>query len=214
MEERPDEQTNPWLHSSPQEISKEFRIEAEDHLAIQFSTRKFPPTGPFVTSIAAIVFFAVLIWRFDLWQTGQKGQFARFVIGSIIVGAGLGWLLLSPASGLFLWRYRRHLLRSGRIHLNVTVCVSKKGVSTSLGGQSVISDWPSLYALEEEHRGAFYLWLDKTTAILWPARLFVTDNERNEFRNAVHDWSGREFSAPHLASIGAIARTDLPNTPA
>jgi hypothetical protein len=198
-----------WPSADRPGFRRSFELELDDHLEIQYATRQLLPLGPVVGAVGLVALFVSLILNFDRWQAGDVAIFAVYAVATIILCALLAILLLKPARRLLRFLYRRRLMKAGAIGKPVESTVDKSGITYTVLGQTIICTWDSLYALGED-LGTFYFWMSRTYAHPWPARLFASDEERQVFRESVLEWSGRPFSPPRLARLGAIGRANLP----
>ncbi|SFT63351.1 YcxB family protein [Mesorhizobium sp. YR577] len=200
-----------WPAAAQSGFHKTFELELDDHLDIQYTTRQLLPLWPTVGAMALIVLFGALFLNFDKWRAGDVVIFAIYVVASVIAGVLLTILLLQPMRRLLRGIYRRRLTKMGVLGKPIEATVDENGISYTVVGQTVSCPWNSLYALEEE-AGTFYFWLSKTFAHPWPARIFISDEERRTFRDSVLKWSGRPIASPPvLARLGANGRVNLPD---
>jgi hypothetical protein len=198
-----------WRSADESAFRKSFALELDDHLDILHRSRQLLPADVTLGSAGLAALFVSLIINFEKWQTGQLGKFAIYVGATVIICVGLTYLLLSPGRTLLRSMYRRRLAKAGLIGKPVDSTVDKAGISYSVLGQTVTCTWDSLYALEED-TGTFHFWMTKTVSHPWPSRVFDSEEERHDFRAKVSSWSGRAFSEPVLARLGAAGRANLP----
>lgn len=198
-----------WRSAGDSAFRKSFALELDDHLNIMHRSRQLLPTGVTVASAGLAALFVSLITNFEKWQSGQFANFAIYVGATVIVCVGLGYLLLSPGRTLLRSMYRQRLAKAGLIGKPIDSMVDVSGISYTVLGQTVTCTWDSLYAIEED-AGTFYFWMSKTVSHPWPSRVFDSEDERQDLRVKVLSWSGRAFSDPVLARMGAAGRESLP----
>ncbi|WP_245436821.1 hypothetical protein [Rhizobium chutanense] len=198
-----------WPSADRPAFRKTFALELDDHLDVQHASRQLLPPGPTIGAAGTVALFVALITNFDKWQAGDVGTFIVYVLATVVACALLAFLLLKPFRRLLRSMYRRRLVKAGTIGKPVESTVDESGISYTVLGQTVTCTWQSLYALEED-AGTFHFWMSRLVSHPWPARLFASEEERQVFRESVLKWSGRPFSRPVLARLGARGRFNLP----
>jgi hypothetical protein len=198
-----------WPSPDRPGFRKTFALELDDHLDIQHASRQLLPPGPIVGAAGIVALFVALITNFDKWQAGDIWIFAIYVLATIVAGTLAAFLLLGPIRRFLRSMYRRRLVKAEAIGKPVESTVDRSGISYTVLGQTVTCTWDSLYALEED-AGTFHFWMSRMVSHPWPARLFASEEERQVFRESVLKWSGRPFSPPVLARLGARGRANLP----
>ncbi|WP_049734328.1 YcxB family protein [Rhizobium ecuadorense] len=199
---------NIWASAERPAFRKSFALELDDHLAILHASRQLLPTGLTVGAVGLVALFVSLFTNFDKLQAGDVVTFIVYEATTIGACTALTYLLLKPARQFLRSMYRRRLAKAGVIGKPVESTVDTNGISYTVLGQTVTCTWDSLYALEEDE-GTFHFWMSKLASHPWPSRVFSSEEERQDFRDSVLKWSGRPFSAPVLARLGAAGRANL-----
>ncbi|AOF92400.1 YcxB family protein [Sinorhizobium sp. RAC02] len=198
-----------WQSAASAAFRKSFTLELDDHLDILHQSRQLLPADVTLGSVGLAALFVSLITNFDNWQTGQIIKLTLYVGATVIICVGLTYLLLPPGRALLRSMYRRRLAKAGLIGKPVDSTVDAAGISYTVLGQTVTCTWDSLYAIEED-AGTFYFWMSRTVSHPWPSRVFISEEERQNFRDNVSRWSRRLLSEPILARMGAAGRANLP----
>lgn len=198
-----------WKGPEQPTFRRTFELDADDHSAIEFSTKQMLPFWPFVLGMSGLAFFVILIFNYETFKSGRLIEFAVYVGGSVGLCMLFAAAAVYPLRKLWRWLYRRKLLKHGAIGVLIESVVDQYGIYTSIGGQETKCSWDSLYAIEEDEE-SFYFWLSHLSAHPWPARLFSSQEERDTFRRQVEEWSGQAVQPPALARMGEIGRQNLP----
>lgn len=200
-----------WGSSDETGFTRTFDLTVDDHLAIQYASRQLLPFWPTVAAMALLLLFAASILNYGLWRDGRIGEFVLIVGAVVIFGSLIAALAVKPFRSLLRHLHRRKLAKVGAIGIPIQSTVGPDGVIYTANGQTVSCPWDSLYAIEEEE-GTYYFWLSKLSTHPWPARIFSSNQERQDFADGVRKWSGRQIvSPPLLARLGETGRRNLPD---
>ncbi|MCR4269252.1 YcxB family protein [Nitratireductor sp. ZSWI3] len=172
-------------------------LDVDDHVVGRYGRTAPLQRLPFLCATSLVGLFIGLIYGFDWYQRGEIGPLVLSIAVSAGIGLVAGWASYGFFSAFAQGLWRGYLEKREAVGVPVAATADAQGLTVRLRGQTWVSPWDSLLAVEEDDR-LFYFWTSKYQAHVWPKRAFDSPEEQAAFRSSLEEWTGSAPASPPL----------------